>query len=255
MWDKVKLLLLMIPLIAHSQIKLIPPATQGMSVEKIEKIIKIQNQKIGNADEVSMKRADPRRRMKKEIFLPLSVTSKRVIRPLDQFYGFTDGNIKIQGRSQEYAKVFLKDSIFKRGSYLVCQAYNGVIEYHYRVFFNCNKLVTPQKTYSKIKAIIRDTKKISGITPDFVSNGEKEGVIRSLFAGIASSVIRNDKDRLQTDLGEVSRETDKNRVIEGTLDTIDKTNHKYLNRGAGETVLAINGPKRAIIEFIEELEL
>jgi hypothetical protein len=253
---KVLILIYIICFDAHAGLGKLHQELQGMSFEKIQSIRKPTNKRIFT-DKVQLKQSSRQRSKRlKEVrnnLRPYFANRKKFIKTLDQFYVVIGGNLKIMGGNFERIKVYTNSKKFPTGSYFSCNSYNSVIEYHYRIKFSCDKLITSDYEYP-IKAHIKDLKKISGVTPDHVSTGEEEGIIKQFVIGVTARLLDTDKERKLTDGGYEDVPSDANALKDATLDGLKNVNSEISAKDSQKVVLAMNGKKKAIIEFLERFE-
>lgn len=245
------LILLFLSLTAHSSVSLIPNKYRGLTTKEVKKILEKRKKKSRISDSISIKSSSVKRNSRR--LLPYFSNRTEKIRPLERFYGVIDGNIKVIGSETQIVKVEVENnSKIPRDSYLVCEVTNRAIYMHYRMDFICSKLVTRDSEY-RINALIRDLKKIQGITPDFVSVGEDISTFKSIVSGAVSSLVDVSKDRVLTEQGFQVKPTYKNSLRDSAANTI-KDLGKNKSGAEPQLVLALADRKRAIIEFVDGFE-
>jgi hypothetical protein len=239
-----------------AQFKMLPLKWRGKTFEEIQLIIKSKRKKKTLTDQVKRKQSGIK---KKSIvattnsFRPLIMKSSQSVHTLERFYGITDGNLKILGSELQEVKVkIVQNGKFPRNSYLSCTANNRAIYMHYRIDLSCSRLITPSFEI-EIKAIIRDLKKIKGITPDHVAVGEDIKALKSLGLGAIGAMINVSKDRVLTMNGYASTPSQKNALKDFALGGVK--NIVNSDQGEASIVLSLKDRKKVIIEFLEPVRI
>jgi hypothetical protein len=241
-------LIWLVSLSCFAEIRKLDKKLQGMTLEMAQMIRK-QNMVYTDSDEVKTKQSGIKQFNNKHL-RPYFSDSVSKIRTLDQFYVRISGNLKIMGDAFERIKVVSESKMFPKGSYFSCNSYNSAIQYHYRIKFKCDKLITPNREF-QINAHIKDLKKISGVTPDHVSTTEEEGLIKQFVLGLTAHMLESDKSRRLTDSGYKDEPTDSNALKDAAIDGVKNINSELSSKDSKTIVLAMIGQKKAIIEFLE----
>ena len=252
------LFILFISLNTYAGMNNITQKGYGINIEQLDRASRKKQKKVEqkvvlrSAKNLNVKK---KKRKAKQQIIPIFANTAPQIRRLERFYGLVDGNIKIIGSEVVPVKVYLSPkNKFKIGSYLSCDAYNRAIKYHYKIDFKCNYLVTDEKEYS-VKAIIRDLRKIKGITPEHTSSGEEESIFKSLMAGIGAKLLDSSKERIVTQNGYQEVPNSSNALKESVIDTTKENVNKQANKEEKNIVLATFDQKKVIVEFQEPLKL
>lgn len=229
----------------------------GINIEELNKASRRKQNKIEQKVHLrSSSNLIVKRKPKKNvIFRPIFANTLPSIKRLERFYGLVDGNIKIIGNEIVPVKVYLSSkSKFKVGSYLSCNAFNRAIKYHYKIDFECNFLITEEKEYP-VKAIIRDLRKIKGISPQHTSSGEEESVFKNLVAGIGAKLLDSSKERIVTQNGFQEVPNTSNGIKESIIETTKEAVNENANKEEKNIVLATFDRKKVIVEFLEPVTL
>lgn len=237
--------------LVFSDIGILKRMAQGVSLDELNNLrpisAKVTKKVVSSKKFKHLK--NTRKNVKKE-YRPYFYVDEASIKTLDQFYVMIGGNLKIMGDSQERVKVYSLSKSFPKDAYFSCESYNSAIQYHYRIKFKCDRLVTLDKEY-EIEAHIKDLKLIGGITPDHVSTGEEEGLIKQFILGITASMLDMDKNRVLTANGYQEVPSSSNVLKESTIDGIKNMNSTLSSKDSKSLVLALKGQRKAVIEFLK----
>jgi hypothetical protein len=132
----------------------------------------------------------------------------------------------------------------------------GVTKYK-RVVAACNRLIIPEiDSEYDIQVSVLNLDGSSGIKADYIYTGKEEFIAGSVASSFARGMIELQTDRIATPMGELTRNTAKNRLMNGVLNSTDDLNSMMKSEmQSREPKVYVKAGKDVLIYFHERFKL
>lgn len=128
---------------------------------------------------------------------------------------------------------------------------------HKRVVAACNRLIIQEMDFEfEIVVSLLNPDGSSGIKADYVYTGKEEFIAGSVASSFARGMIELQTDRIATPMGELTRNTAKNRLMNGVLNSTDDINSMMKSEmQTKEMKVYIKAGKEVLIYFHERFKI
>lgn len=132
----------------------------------------------------------------------------------------------------------------------------GVTKYK-RIVAACNRLIIPDESQEfKVQVSLLNRDGSSGLKADYYYTGKEEFVAASVATSFAKGMIEIQTQRLATPFGELTANTSKNRILNGTLNATDNINSLMKSEmQEKEPKVYVEAGKEVLVYFHERFKI